>query len=93
MAFSLSSPNRPIRAGVILMGETEILDVGPIDILNGMSNRFVTELPIPDELKAKSYDIDFHWVTEGGKPAKLTAGMTVQATVSLRSPLEIQTVS
>lgn len=80
-SFDLSSPGRPIEAGVILMGEAEILDVGQIDILNGISANFVDMLPLPDELKAKAPKINFHWVTESGNPAKLSSNMTIQATV------------
>jgi hypothetical protein len=81
MSFQLSDPGRPIEAGVILMGETEILDVAPIDLLNGISKKFVNAFPLSDELKAKAVDINFHWVTENGNPAKLTANMTLEATV------------
>jgi hypothetical protein len=83
MSFDLSNPGRPIEAGVILMGETEILDVAPIDLLHGLSKKFISVLPLPDELKAKALDINFHWVTEKGDPAKLTANMTLSATVCL----------
>lgn len=82
MSFDLSNPNRTIRAGIILMGETEILDVAPIDFLHGITPKFVTAMPIPDELKAKAIDIEFHWITETGNPAKLTSGISMNATVS-----------
>ena len=81
MTFNLSNPGRPIEVGVILMGETEILDVAPIDFLHGMSNKFISSLPLPDELKAKSFDLNTHWITEKGTPAKLTADITLQASV------------
>lgn len=81
MPFDLSNPDRTIRAGVILMGETEILDVAPIDLLHAMTKRFISILPVSDELKEKALDIDFHWVTEDGGPAKLTANITMEATV------------
>lgn len=81
MPFDLSNPGRPIEAGVILMGETELIDVAPIDALHGISTRFFHVLPVSDELKAKALDVNFHWVTETGKPGKLTGGMTVDATV------------
>jgi hypothetical protein len=81
MSLDLANPGRTIHAGVILMGVTEILDVAPIDLLHGLSKRFVDALPLSDELRAKALDIDFHWVTEKGTPAKLTANITLQATV------------
>ncbi|KAJ4295071.1 hypothetical protein N0V90_007079 [Kalmusia sp. IMI 367209] len=91
MSFDLSNPNRTIQAGVILMGETEILDVAPIDFLHGLNKKFAAVLPISDELKAKALDIEFHWVTEKGEPAKLTAGISLNATDSYEScpPLDI----
>ena len=82
MPLNLSNPGRPIEAGVILVGETEILDVAPMDLLHGISKSFVEMLPLPDELKAKAPEINFHWVTETGQPAKLTSNITMQATVS-----------
>jgi hypothetical protein len=90
--INLSSPGRTIQAGVILLaGVTEILDVGPIDMLNGMSKHFMQALPISDELKAKALDVDIHWVTETGAPGKLTAGATVNATHSFETcpPLDV----
>lgn len=83
--FDLSNPGRTIQVGVILMGETEILDVAPIDLLHGFSNRFIQVLPLSDELKAKALDIDTHWITETGAPAKMSANMTIQATVRTTS--------
>jgi hypothetical protein len=64
MSLNLSNPGRPIEAGVILMGETEILDVAPIDLLHGIGKKFVEALPLSDELKAKALDVNFHWITE-----------------------------
>jgi len=65
--------------------ETEILDVAPIDLLNGMSKEFMRVLPVPDALKAKALDVKFHWVNETGKVARLTSGISMDATVCLRS--------
>ena len=81
MPIDLSNPGRTLHAGVILMGQTEILDVAPIDMLHGMSTKFINALPLPDELKAKALDIETHWITEKGDAAKLTANLTVPATV------------
>lgn len=84
--INLSSPGRTIQAGVILLGGvTEILDVGPIDMLHGMSKHFLHALPVSDELKAKALDVDIHWVTENGEPGKLTAGAIVNATDSFET--------
>jgi hypothetical protein len=81
MSLNLSKPDRTIHAGIVLMGETEILDVAPLDFLHGLTPRFINALPIPDELKAKALNIDFHWVTEKGTPAAMTSNITIQATV------------
>ena len=81
MPIDLSNPGRTIRAGVILMGETEILDVAPIDFLHGLNKKFGSLLPFSDELKAQLLDIEFHWVNEKGDTAKLTSGISMNATV------------
>jgi hypothetical protein len=86
MPIQLSNPGRPIEAGVILMGQTEILDVAPIDLLHGIGKEFANALPLSDELKAKALDINFHWITETGAPARPTANITLEATVSLHTP-------
>ena len=65
--------------------ETELLDVGAIDLLNGMTTKFVKSVPdnyLSADLKAQALEIDFHWVNETGKTAKLTSGLSVQPTVS-----------
>lgn len=82
MPLDLSNPGRKIHAGIILMGETEILDVAPIDFLHALSKKFIQALPLSDEVKAKALDMEFHWVTEKGEPASLTAGISLNATVS-----------
>ena len=83
MPVDLSNPGRTLHAGIILMGETEILDVAPIDYLHGLTKKFAAILPVSDELKAKALDIEFHWITEKGDVAKLSSGITMNATVSL----------
>ncbi|KAF2728106.1 hypothetical protein EJ04DRAFT_449992 [Polyplosphaeria fusca] len=90
-SFNLSNPNRPIEAGVILLGVTEVLDVAPMDYLHGISTRIAYALPVPDKLKAKFLDINFHWITEKGEPGKLTTNLTLAATDSFETspPLDI----
>ncbi|KAH7406351.1 class I glutamine amidotransferase-like protein [Phaeosphaeria sp. MPI-PUGE-AT-0046c] len=83
--FDLSNPGRPIEAGVILMGQTEILDVAPIDLLHGISKAFVDVLPVSDDIKAKAPEVNFHWVTETGAPAKLTSHIIMEATDSFKT--------
>lgn len=82
----LRAPNRTLHVGVILPGgETEILDVAPIDYLSALTHRFIKD--VPDELfsaeqKKEAIDVEFHYVTEKGEPARMTAGMRLMATVS-----------
>jgi hypothetical protein len=80
--FSLSSPGRPIEAGCILMGVTEILDVAPLDMLGCIGKDFVEILQLSDDVRATAPEVNFHWVTENGEPAKMTGNLTVMATVS-----------
>ena len=82
-SFDLSNPTRTIHTGIILMGETEILDIAPIDFLHSLSKKFINVFPVSDELKAKALDVEFHWVTEKGDAAKLTAGISMNATVRI----------
>lgn len=63
---------------------TEILDVAPIDIFSGLSKEIVQNFPedlLPARLRDQALDVEFHWVTEHGKEAKVTAGGTIKATV------------
>lgn len=60
-----------------------MLDIAPIDLLHGLTPDFIRNLPIPEPVKAQAIDFDFHWITEAGKPANLSSGGTMQATVSI----------
>ena len=55
--------------------------MAPVDMLNGISQKMINFLPLPDSMKAKGLDAEFHWVNEDGKEAKLTAGITLKPTV------------
>jgi hypothetical protein len=55
--------------------------VAPVDLLNGMSPKFINYLPLPDSIKKQALDFEFHWVNEDGEEAKLTAGITLKPTV------------
>ncbi|ETI25113.1 hypothetical protein G647_04485 [Cladophialophora carrionii CBS 160.54] len=92
--FDLSKPNRPIQVGVILLNsETEVLDVAPIDLLHSMSKKFVAALEpfYPGDIAAQALDIEFHWVNETGKTAKLTGGISLVPTDTFANcpPLDI----
>lgn len=56
-----------------------------MDLLNGMSKSTLSMLPLPDSLKSQGLDIEFHWVSESGKPSRLSAGGSIETTVSIRS--------
>lgn len=65
---------------------TEVLDVGPIDLIHGISKPFVDILPdtlLSAEVKAQALDTEFHWVSEAGetRPSRLTSNMSLAATV------------
>jgi hypothetical protein len=66
-------------------GETEILDVVPIDLLHSMSKKWIEDLqtmvPVPDAMRAQALDIEFHWVNETGETGRLTSNVTVKITV------------
>ncbi|KAK5172365.1 uncharacterized protein LTR77_004004 [Saxophila tyrrhenica] len=93
--MNLRSPHRPIRVGVILVNsKTEILDVAPVDIFSALSKEFLHNYPahmISDARKEQALECEFHWVTETGRPGRLTAGAVVQATHSFITcpPLDI----
>ncbi|TKX25930.1 hypothetical protein C1H76_1776 [Elsinoe australis] len=92
MSFNLAKPDRTIHVGVILLNaEIEILDVAPVDLLHGMSKAFINTLPIPSVFKEQGLDVEIHWVNEHGDLARLTSGITLQATHSFSTspPLDI----
>jgi hypothetical protein len=68
---------------------TEILDVAPIDLLNGSSKEFTRNMPdslVSPELKKQAVDIEYHWVTEDVKtPCHLTSGIKLLPTVRQRN--------
>lgn len=81
----LFSAGRTIHAGIILFGgETELLDIAPIDFFNAITTKFTKFVPeqvMPDEMRKQSLDVQFHWVNETGNPAALTADMKVLPSV------------
>ncbi|RYC63549.1 hypothetical protein CHU98_g2670 [Xylaria longipes] len=95
--LDLSKPHRPIHVGVILAkGETELLDIAPVDMIHGLSRHFITSLPDdlgPPGFKDGAIDMKFHWVTEHGPktPGSLTSGLRIVPTDSFETcpPLDI----
>ena len=82
----LRNPDRTIHAGVVLMGgETEIVDVMPIDMLHGMSKKFMGDFAefYGKDIVDQGFDIKFHWVNETGKTARLTSNIKIEATVGI----------
>jgi hypothetical protein len=81
----LCNPGRTIHAGVVLMGgETELIDVMPIDLLHGMSKKFMGDFVefYGQSAVDQGFDMKFHWVNETGKTARLTSNVIIEATVS-----------
>ena len=63
---------------------TELLDVAAFDFLACLGKQSIADFAegiLPEELREQALDIECHWVNEKGGPAKLTGGLTVQATV------------
>ncbi|KAM3454368.1 hypothetical protein MY3296_003051 [Beauveria thailandica] len=94
--FSLTRPTRPIHVGVVLMNSiTEALDVVPVDLLYGLSHKFLEAMPtfIPETLKNQGLPIEFHWVSENGSKdtRRLSSGLNVTPTDSFATcpPLDI----
>lgn len=66
--------------------ETEIMDVGPVDIFSTMSKHFIDSLPdwfLPPTVRKQAIDCKFHWVTEAGPgvEARLTGAIRLNPTV------------
>ncbi|KAI0544134.1 class I glutamine amidotransferase-like protein [Xylaria curta] len=96
--LNLSKPHRPVHVGVILVkGETELLDIAPVDMIHGLSRHFIKTLPDdlgPAGFKEGAIDMQFHWVTEDGPsntPGNFTSGLRVVPTDSFATcpPLDI----
>ncbi|KAL7893465.1 hypothetical protein HDV63DRAFT_408346 [Trichoderma sp. SZMC 28014] len=87
--FSLSNPNRSLQIGVFLPASTtELIDIAPVDLFNGLRPHFLSTVPpnaMTDGMKASAVPRDISWITEGGKPAQLTAGLKVEATHDFES--------
>ncbi|KAK2015865.1 class I glutamine amidotransferase-like protein [Colletotrichum eremochloae] len=92
MAFNLSEPNRVVRAGVILTkGVTEMLDVAPFELFSWTNKTCCQLMNFPKEMWKDAFDVELHWITEDGKPAKMRSGALIQPTDSFEScpPLDI----
>ncbi|KAK2055973.1 class I glutamine amidotransferase-like protein [Colletotrichum caudatum] len=92
MAFNLSEPNRAIRAGVILTkGVTELLDVAPFEFFSLIDKTACRMMNFPKEMWKEGLDIELHWITEDGKPARMRSAALIQPTDSFEScpPLDI----
>ncbi|KAI0187010.1 class I glutamine amidotransferase-like protein [Xylaria flabelliformis] len=95
--LNLSKPHRSVHVGIILVkGETELLDIAPVDMIHGLSKHFLKTLPDnlgPAGFKDGAIDMKFHWVTEDGPPTpgNLTSGLRIVPTDSFATcpPLDI----
>ena len=63
-----------------------MLDVAPIDIFNGLSKHSVARIPLSESLKTQGLDIECYWVSESGKPGRLSVGGRMETVVS--TPME-----
>lgn len=60
--------------------------MAPVDMFNALNKTTIESIPdflMSPDLKASAFDVKIHWVNETGKTARLSSGMTVQATVSI----------
>ncbi|KAK1987697.1 class I glutamine amidotransferase-like protein [Colletotrichum cereale] len=92
MAFNLSEPSRKIHAGVILtQGVTEMLDVAPFEFFAWTDKTVCQMLNLPKEMWKDAFDVELHWITEDGKPARMKSAALMQPTDSFGScpPLDI----
>ncbi|KAI8627406.1 class I glutamine amidotransferase-like protein [Xylariaceae sp. FL1651] len=95
--LNLKKPDRTVHVGVILMGgETEFLDVAPVDMIHALDKKFIEPFPdaiVPPALKAEAIDFKFHWVSEAGEatPSRITSGLRILPTDSFETcpPLDI----
>ena len=78
---SISSQNSAVK--LISTSETELLDVAPIDFFNGMSKHAVDQIGLSDSLKSQALDMEYFWVSEHGKPTRLSAGGSMETIVSI----------
>ncbi|KAF9875160.1 hypothetical protein CkaCkLH20_07426 [Colletotrichum karsti] len=92
MSFDLSKPNRKIHAGVILTkGITEMLDVAPFEFFAWTDKKAVTFMNLPVEMREEAFDVELHWITEDGQPARMKSKAQIMPTDSFASclPLDI----
>ena len=60
-----------------------MIDVAPFELLTHLKEADLKMLGFPKEMFADALDIECHWVTEDGGPAKLKSGAVIQPSVSL----------
>ncbi|KAL0937171.1 dj-1 family protein [Colletotrichum truncatum] len=92
MSFDLRKPNRRIHAGVILTkGITEMLDVAPFEFFAWTDKESLSFMQVSDKMKEDALDIELHWVTEDGQPAKMKSRAQIIPTDSFETcpPLDI----
>ena len=59
--------------------------MAPIDIFSSLSKEWVKNFPpamMSEKMRSQALDVEYHWVTELGQEARLTAGAVIKPTVS-----------
>jgi hypothetical protein len=81
------SSTPPLKVGVILSSQaTQLLDVGPIDLLGMLAPEWLRSIGLPEEMIAHAPRFEFHFVNETGEsPNQMTAGFRLAVTVKLPS--------
>lgn len=60
---------------------TEMIDVAPFEFLAWMDEGSLKLLNFPSEMLEDVIDIETHWITEDGAPAKMKSGAQIMPTV------------
>ncbi len=80
------SSTPPLKVGVILPSQaTQLLDVGPIDLLGMLAPEWLRSIGLPEEMIAHTPRFEFHFVNETGEsPNQMTGGFRLAVTVNSR---------
>ncbi|KAL8705832.1 MAG: hypothetical protein Q9201_001055 [Fulgogasparrea decipioides] len=89
----MSSPYpSPLKVGIFLPAEVQLLDVAPIDILGMLEESWLQASGVPENLVAQALKIEYYFINEDGKgPNQMTGGFRVEVTHSIATcpPLDV----
>ena len=64
-----------------------MLDIAPFEFFAWVDKASLQYLGLPQEMVDDGLDIELHWVTEDGGPARTRSGAVIQPTVSYLSTI------